>query len=400
MKKLLGIIVLGLLLSGCVTTTEPLSEKNNPAKIDNTIKIIYSSPSEIIIMANSNQLALNVYKTYPYQKPNEKIIQTAFNHCKIYKKNSYHYYKKKNPLPYKLIANTHYRLSYNASLSDMYDWRSFTYKGKYYQGFRFSCSVNQGFFNRSKLTAYNESIWPGIMLQQYHRGESNFIVKKRVITQEEIAENKKKALEEKERIAKLEKQRRIVLIESLEKEYGDICSKSNDNDKFKKGTKEYGDCLIRTDQAAIAIAREKDELRKKKKIELDKKLAAMTPTERHAYNCSETFNFKKGSEKFNDCVFKLYTAELDIQKLELEKQVAEANAKATSNEQLRAESLAKAQIASANASTRAANLNSSMQLMKLSEQLIKGNQPKNPFNTSNVRLKTTCSNVGGFLSCF
>ena len=126
----------------------------------------------------------------------------------------------------------------------------------------------------------------------------------------------------------------------------------------------------------------------------------MSPTERHAYNCSETFNFKKGSEKFNDCVFELYTAELDIQRLELEKQVAEANAKAASNEQLRAEALAKAQIAAANASTRAANLNSSMQLMKLSEQLIRGNQQQNPFNKNNVRVRTTCSNVGGYLTCF
>ena len=69
------------------------------------------------------------------------------------------------------------------------------------------------------------------------------------------------------------------------------------------------------------------------------------------YNCNRNFfsivpfKFKKGTEKFNDCVFKLYTAELDIQKLELEKQVAEANAKTASNEQLRAEALARAQIA-------------------------------------------------------
>ena len=39
-----------------------------------------------------------------------------------------------------------------------------------------------------------------------------------------------------------------------------------------------------------------------KKRMLAKKLAAMTPTERHAYNCTETFKFKKGTEKFNDCV--------------------------------------------------------------------------------------------------
>jgi hypothetical protein len=224
--------------------------------------------------------------------------------------------------------------------------------------------------------------------------------KKRILSEQEIAENKKKELEEKARIAKLEKQRRVALIESLENEYGNVCLKNENNNKFLKGTIDYENCLIAHDEKIIAQKREADELRKQKQRELEEKLAKMSPTERHAYNCTETFNFKKGSEKFNDCVFELYTAELDIQKLELEKQVAEANAKAASNEQLRAEALAKAQIAAANASARAANLNSSMQLMKLSEQLIKGNQQQNPFNQNNVRVKTTCTNVGGYLTCF
>ena len=126
----------------------------------------------------------------------------------------------------------------------------------------------------------------------------------------------------------------------------------------------------------------------------------MTPTERHAYNCSETFNFKKGTEQFNNCVFELYKAELDIQKLELEKELAEAKAKAASSEQARAEAVAKAQVAAANANRRAANLNSSMQLMKLSNSLINGTQQQSTLNNNNFRLKTTCSNVGGFLNCF
>ncbi len=393
-------MVLGLLLSGCITTTEPLSEKKNPAKVDDTIKIIYSDPNQIYIMANISQLA---WEPHLYSvRPEKEFLKTALNHCSIYKKNAYHIWKKAMPIPYKfdkMLLDKTYSLEYSLSRKDLYDWSTFRYQGQIYMGYRFVCANHE--IDSMQINTGPKIIWDNYSRAfKYHHGTYNQIKKIRYISDYEVAEIKRKELEEKERIAKLEKQRRIVLIESLEKEYGYICSKSDDNDKFKKGTKEYGDCLIRTDQAAIAKAREKDELRKKKKIELDKKLAAMTPTERHAYNCSETFNFKKGTEKFNDCVFKLYTAELDIQKLELEKQVAEANAKAASNEQLRAESLAKAQIASANASTRAANLNSSMQLMKLSEQLIRGNQQQNPFNQNNARFRTTCSNVGGFLTCF
>ena len=133
---------------------------------------------------------------------------------------------------------------------------------------------------------------------------------------------------------------------------------------------------------------------------LAKKLAAMTPTERHAYNCTEVFNFKKGTEKFNDCVFKLYTAELDLQKLELEKKVAEAQIKAAANEQARAEAVANAQIAAAKASERSARLRNSIDLMKMGSSMMSGSSSKSSSNSSsNDRLRTTCRNVGGFLVC-
>ena len=132
--------------------------------------------------------------------------------------------------------------------------------------------------------------------------------------------------------------------------FGPECEKNN----LVKGTSGYNDCLKN---------RISTELEKQKA--LAKKLAAMTPTERHAYNCTETFNFKKATEKFNDCVFKLYTAELDLQKLELEKQVAEAQIKAAANSQAMAEAVANAQIASAKASRRSSDLNNSIKMMKM-----------------------------------
>ena len=372
-------MVLGLLLSNCSSTIEPIDQKDNPIKASKEVKIFYSDPNEIFIMHNENLLSLNYAG---FVRPKEEYIKTAFNHCSLYKKNTYFLYK----------------VTKNFT---QFDYRKYFYNGVRYSGYRFVCEQNS-YLARNKIKTYSLKHYNQYLeyLFESTQGLLSSFEKKRIISEQEIVENKRKELEEKARIAKIEKQMRIALVEVLEKEYGTVCLKSDDNDKFIKGTKEYDDCLIETDKAAIAKAKEEDELRKKKKIELDKKLAAMTPTERHAYNCSETFNFKKGTEKFNDCVFKLYTAELEIQKLELEKKVAEANAKVASNEQLRAESLVKAQIASANAATRAANLNRSMQLMKLSEQLMKGNQQKNPFDTNNVIVKTTCSNVGGFLHCF
>ena len=136
---------------------------------------------------------------------------------------------------------------------------------------------------------------------------------------------------------------------------------------------------------------------------LAKKLAAMTPTERHAYNCTETFKFKKGTEKFNDCVFKLYTAELDLQKLELEKEVAEAKIKAAATEQARAEAVANAQIAAAKSAKRSSDLNNSIQLMKLGSSMLGGStstsSSSNSFDINN-RTRTTCRVVGGFLNCY
>lgn len=377
MKKLFPLILF-IALIGCATHNEPSSEKNNPAKVSKEIKIVYSSPQEIIIMFNLSPFSL---KYAGYLKPTAEFIQTAFNHCSIYKKNTYYLY------------------AYVNSKYNQYDHRRYVYQNKIYNGYRFICADNQKvaklYKDSSAVSFYNN-------FNQQIFGYRNIAVfeKKRTLSEQEIAENKRKVLQEKARLVKLEKQRRAVLIEMFEKDYGNVCLKTENNNKFLKGTINYENCLIEHDKKIIAQKIEADELRKKKQLELEQKLAKMSPTERHAYNCSETFNFKKGTEKFNDCVFELYTAELDIHKLELEKQVAEANAKTASNEQLRAEALARAQIASANASTRAANLNSSMQLMKLSERLIKGNQQQNPFNQNNVRLRTTCSNVGGFLSCF
>lgn len=396
MKKVFLIVFL-VSFAGCVTTIEPTSQKNNPAKVSDEIKIIYSDPEEIYIMAKANPLSLTKPVLW-FERPEEKFIKTALNHCSIYKKNSYHFWKPANPIPYKFeLIPGDYTNAYVASKSDMYDWSDLRYENKNYQGYRFVCANSH--IQASSVKVNYRILWFGYNYNggwNLHKGQLKSIERQRFISEQEIAENKRKKIEEEKRLAETERLMRKRLEKELEPEFGNLCIKDQNNNKFIKGTDEYIDCLIDEDNKALARKNEEDREKKRKKAELEKKLAAMTPTERHAYNCSETFKFKKGTEQFNNCIFELYKAELDIQKLELEKQVAEANAKAAQSEKARADAVARAQIAAANASARASNLNNTLQLMELSNRLISG--PPRP--TPPPRLQTTCSYNGWFVNCF
>ena len=93
MKKIILLIFL-ISLAGCVSTIEPTSQKNNPAKVNSDIKIIYSSPDEIFIMHNLNPLKLGLEMSPVYIKPQKEYIETAFNHCSTYKKNTYFLFKR------------------------------------------------------------------------------------------------------------------------------------------------------------------------------------------------------------------------------------------------------------------------------------------------------------------
>ena len=81
MKKLICILVLGLLLAGCVSTVEPTSEMNNPAKTESNIKIVYSDENEIYIMAKEGLFTSPLFK-----KPKPNYFKTAYNHCTSKKK--------------------------------------------------------------------------------------------------------------------------------------------------------------------------------------------------------------------------------------------------------------------------------------------------------------------------
>jgi hypothetical protein len=69
----------------------------------------------------------------------------------------------------------------------------------------------------------------------------------------------------------------------------------------------------------------------KQKVEEEKAnklLASMKPEERRSYICEKTYGFRKGSDKFGDCVFKIMAADLEIEKLEMQRKITEAQIEA------------------------------------------------------------------------
>ena len=356
-----------LFLVGCVSTIEPNSQTYNPVKSNSSVKIIYTSISEIYIMTDN----------FGGIKPNKDTIQTAKNHCELHKKNAYILFKKAKPIAYFSIEAWDGSNKYYAAKKDHYE-AYYIKMSKTNLGYRFICAnsqseaVNVGFGPR--LTYLETSDFT------IHPGYVEAIEFKRILSNDEINENARIAKAKQIKAGEILKERKKKEIAKLETKYKEDCLNSN----------EYEKCLY---------AAEKKYINDKKVLE--EKLAAMSPKERHAYNCSNAFKFRKGTEKYNDCVFKLYTAELDMQRLELEKQVAEAQIQAAANQQARAEAVANAQIAAAKAAKRAASLNSSIQMMQMGSSMLGSSAPKSnsSFGIEN-RVRTTCRNVGGFLNCY
>jgi hypothetical protein len=371
MKKLLAIIVLGLLCS-CTSIQEPSSMRNNSIKSDNKVKILnYTDEYIKFIVDKRSFVAKDPTK-------NKEWISTAKNHCHSKKKDVHLAFKEKDR-------------KWSGWYPFSYHWGIDNNKPVYV----YICSNS---LDEATNIANNTALKGGVFYM--NRSPIKFVTYKRIISQQEIAENKKQALENKRKAAALKKQQRDNLITKLENIYSKDCTGGLLNKKFEKGTKEFENCLLEKDKTAKAKLEAEKKAIAKRQIEIDKKLAAMTPKERHAYNCSTAFKFRKGTEKYNDCVFKLYTAELDMQKLELEKQVAEAQIQAAANQQARAEAVANAQIAAAKAAKRAASLNSSIQLMQMGSSMLGSSAPKSnsSFGIEN-RVRTTCRNVGGFINC-
>jgi hypothetical protein len=362
MKKLLAIIVLGLF-----ALESDLLAKNYS---DNNVKVQIISKDENHIRIKVPKQGMFKASKYLDTMPNI-ILEKAKNHCSNNKKNTYIYYRSAKQLPEKPISLPTFETWYSGSLSTG-------------SSYNFICAKNSNkVFKIRNLYHIDQTFSPDYRIKL--KKSEMPLEYKRIISEAQKKEERFKA----QRASELNKKRRDKVLAKLEIQFGEECTGSFFNKKFEKGSKEYNNCLL---QKEVEL--------KKKQIEIDKKLAAMTPKERHAYNCSTAFKFRKGTEKYNDCVFKLYTAELDMQKLELEKQVAEAQIKAAATQQARAEAVANAQIAAAKAAKRAASLNSSIQLMQMGSSMLGSSAPKSnsSFGIEN-RVRTTCRNVGGFINC-
>ena len=76
-------------------------------------------------------------------------------------------------------------------------------------------------------------------------------------------------------------------------------------------------------------------------------LAGMKPEERRAHICEKTYGLRKGSDKFSECVYKILAADVELEKIELQKKLTEAQL-----ETARANEAAARANAAASASTR------------------------------------------------
>ena len=190
---------------------------------------------------------------------------------------------------------------------------------------------------------------------------------------------------------------------------------------FKKGTPEFNDCLKREQKLAV-LEEQKLQIineEKNKKVlqqkDLDQakireeqiKVSKMKPDDRYAYTCSEKFGFKRSSDKFKDCIFEMYKAETELEKLELQKQVAKANLEAARAGAEAARAGAERQERLSFAQTEAAK----MQAYALEQQAIASKTANNLLLLETglrmlspapapPRTATTCSFNGRFMNCF
>lgn len=229
--------------------------------------------------------------------------------------------------------------------------------------------------------------------------------------------NKKELEEKKLEVIKKTKDQETKkqLVSSLEKKYENVCNGGLFRKKLTKGTKEYEDCLIKKNEEFEAKLRsQQKEIENKKQVETEK-LASMTPDDRRDYICQNKFGFKKNSTKFQDCRFKLFAGEMELEKLQMQKELAqakletakasEAAARATAqlaqSTQARQEALAQAQIQASQMQAAAAAAQAyAIQQQSATDLITSGLSMMSPRSNPSVNLRTTCTYHGRMLSCF
>ena len=145
---------------------------------------------------------------------------------------------------------------------------------------------------------------------------------------------RRQKLEEEQRVSKLkyEKEQQESRLKYLENTFASKCL------RYKTNNIEFNKCL--NDQELIAKKEKANqetkqaEEKKKKQLIADKQkaeeekanrlLASMRPEDRRAYICEKTYGLRKGSDKFSECVYKILAADVELEKIELQKKLAEA----------------------------------------------------------------------------
>jgi len=210
-------------------------------------------------------------------------------------------------------------------------------------------------------------------------------------------QDKKRKLE-----AELKRKKDLERVAILEKDFGKFCK------KHSKGSEQYNNCILEQEE----IVKEQN-LKKAKNLEAKAKeeqlkFSKMSPDDKRAFTCSEKFGFRKGSDKFKDCVFKIYQAEIELEKLELQRELAKANAEtarvraeAARASEERQQNLARAQAEAATMQAIAARQQAIAANTASSLQMIEsGLRMMSPQQSNSVRLKTNCTYIGRDLSCF
>jgi hypothetical protein len=131
---------------------------------------------------------------------------------------------------------------------------------------------------------------------------------------------------------KLEKEQQQSKLKYLENTFGSKCSRyKNNNVEFIKCLNEQ-ELKVKKDKATQEAKQVEEKNKRqlivdKQKAEEEKAnrlLASMKPEERRGYICEKTYGLRKGSDKFSECVYKILAADVELEKLELQKKLAEA----------------------------------------------------------------------------
>ena len=245
---------------------------------------------------------------------------------------------------------------------------------------------------------------------------------KKLLAEKKLKEEAEKKLKEEQKLAAKEEEAKKLKLAELDKSYSNVCKKGWFGRGFEKGTKQYEDCLINEDNKVIAKEKERENLSiaEKKRLESEAKLEAekfskMSADDRRDYTCTKKFGFKKNSTKFQDCRFKLFAGEMELEKLQIQKELAqakldaakasEAAARATAqlarSTQERQEALANAQIqASQMQSAAAAAQAYAIQQQSAIDLINNGLNMMSPRSSSTMNLRTNCTYHARMLSCY